>query len=518
MTLLLGIDIGTSAVKGVLCRPGEGIVREAEADYPLSRPREGWSEQDPADWWSRTVRVIRSLLAERAGAPAVDAREIAGVSFSGQMHGAVLLSGDAVQDPLSRIVRPAILWNDQRAVEDCLRIEAEAGDRTGLVRLVGNAALPGFTLPKLMWVARHEPAAWSRVSRVMLPKDFVRLCLTGEEATDVGDASGTLLLDVQNRRWSEKMLALGLIDRAMLPRVMESGALAGHVTAWAARETGLKAGTPVAAGTGDNMAAALGAGVVSPGDALAVLGTSGVILATTDRPRADLPGGRETPAGRIHSMAHAAGPGSWCVTGCTLSAGGALAWARDTIAPGVPFADLMAEAAAVDAGCDGLIFLPFLTGERCPYPDPAARGAWIGLSVRHTRAHMIRAVVEGVAITMDAILSIMRSIGVEVARVRLSGGGNRSGLWRSLQSDLFGVPVVHSDAGAGGSALGAAVLAGVGAGIFRDTLEGCGRLLSAGSAVITDPKPLAPGLSRARDAHRALYGALAPHFASAVRG
>lgn len=472
VSLFLGLDIGTSATKALLLEESGRIVAVSSVEHPIAQPRAGWSEQQPADWWRSAVAAAREVLT-RAG---IGPEQVAAVGLSGQMHGSVLLGDDATASGgQADALRPAILWNDQRTAQECAAIEAAVGGRRQLVELSGNAALPGFTLPKLLWVRKHEPEVWKRVRHVLLPKDFVRFRLTGELATDVGDAAGTLLLDVEKRAWSDDLCSAAGIDKALLPRCVESAAVVGQVTAWAAQQTGLKAGTPIVAGSGDNMCGAVGAGVVEPGMVLAAIGTSGVIYLHTDRPRKDVL--EKQVAGRLHCMCAATGPASWCVTGCMLSAGGALKWARDTIAPGESYDKLIAEAERVPPGCEGLVFLPYLTGERCPYPDPSARGGWIGLTTRHTRAHLIRAVIEGVTFGMAQILDLARSIGAEVRAVRITGGGNRSAMWRQMQADLYGVPLEIAGDDEGGSALGAAILAGSGVGTLGPVAEACRRMI-----------------------------------------
>jgi xylulokinase len=435
------------------------------------------------------------------------------------MHGSVLLGADAAGSRgRAGALRRALLWNDQRTARECGEIEAALGGRRAMVEMVGNAALTGFTLPKLLWVRRHEPELWARVRRVLLPKDFVRFRLTGELATDVGDASGTLLFDVDRRGWCDAAARAVGIDAGLLPRALEAGAVAGSVTACAAAETGLREGTPVVAGSGDNMAGAVGAGVVEEGMVLAVLGTSGVILAHSRQPKKDV----DNPevCGRVHTMCAAGSEGdtagtavppkAWCITGCTLCAGGALQWARNTLAPGVAYDQLMEEAAAAPAGCEGLVFLPYLTGERCPYPDPTARGGFVGLTTRHTRGHLFRAVIEGVTFNMAAILDIMRSVGVPVKTVRLSGGGNRSKLWRQMQADCYGAPVVMTNSDEGGSALGAALLAGVGVGVWPTVQAACCATISVRETL--EPSGERGKYDRPREVFGKLYRDLAARF------
>lgn len=509
--LLLGIDIGTSSTKGVLTDEAGRLVAVRSANYPVSHPRPGWSEQDPQLWWSAAISVIRGL--NEVAASRGD--RVAAVGLSGQMHGSVLLGHDAAHRGAAAgtPLRPALLWNDQRTAPQCAEIEAAAGGRLALIDEVGNAPLTGFTLPKLLWVRRYEPEVWTKTGLVLLPKDYVRFMLTDRAAIDVGDAAGTLLMHVESRQWSRRMLDAVGLNPAILPPIVESGAVAGHVSPAAAAATGLAEGTPVVAGSGDNMMGAVGAGVVRPGTVLATLGTSGVIYAHSDHPRKDV---HSTEAsGRVHTMCAANGnerrAGAWCITGCTLSAGGALAWARSVLAPGASYDDLLAEAATAPPGCEGLVFLPYLTGERCPHPDPQARGGWIGLTARHTRAHLLRAVVEGVTFTMAEILDIVRGIGVRTDSVRLGGGGARSAFWRQMQADVYGAPVSLPTTEEG-PAYGAALLAGVGAGAWTSVEEACDVTIR-----LTEERQPDPAASQryrpAMEAHRRLYADLKEHFA-----
>lgn len=485
---VLGIDVGTSATKAVVADTAGSVLGSASATHPSSRPHPGWSEQDPRDWWRSACAASRQAI-ESAG---IGPSTIAAVGISGQMHGSVLLDAAAAGSGgrSDDVLRPAILWNDQRTQEQCLAIERAAGGRAALVRLVGNAALPGFTLPKLAWVREHEPQIWARIAAVLLPKDYVRFRLTGEVATDVGDSSGTLLFDVDRRTWSDQAARTFGIDPALLPPVHESATIVGRASADGAATLGIEPGTPVVAGSGDNQCGAIGAGVVDPGIILATLGTSGVIYAPSRGPRRDL-GSRGAPAGRVHTMCAAdgaaSGPGTWSITGCTLSASGALAWARDTLFGEVPYETLVAEAAVAPPGSEGLVFLPYLTGERCPHQDPTASGAWIGLTARHTRGHLVRAVLEGVALTMCQILEIVRSIGVEAAACRVGGGGARSALWREILSGALALPVETLDSEEG-PALGAALLAGVGAGVWPDVANACRSAIRPISRSDPDPR------------------------------
>jgi xylulokinase len=508
---LLGIDIGTSSTKAVLCDGGGRIVATAGSAHEVLTPRPGWSEQEPEGWWRATVGAVRGVL-ERAGVPG---ESVVGVGLSGQMHGSVLLGAGALRGDgaAAAALRPALLWNDQRTSDQCAAIERAAGGRAACVETVGNAALTGFTLPKLLWVREHEPEVWAQVAAWCLPKDFIRLRLTGELATDVGDAAGTLLFDVDRRAWSERAHALAGLDPALSPRVLESCAVAGRVTAWAAAATGLRAGTPVVAGSGDNQCGAIGAGVVEAGLVLATLGTSGVVYAHCPSVRKDL-GGDGTPAGRVHTMCAADGtggaPGHWSLTGCMLSAAGSLQWLHDALFPETPYERLLAEAESVAPGAGGLVFLPHLTGERCPYPEPLARGAFIGLTSRHTRGHLVRAVVEGVTLTMRQILDIFGAVGVETTRVRLGGGGARTAFWRQLQADVYATTVELPNTEEG-PAFGAALMAGVGVGAWSTVAEACAA--SIGLTETREPDPArAARYAELLAAYRPLYPALREHF------
>lgn len=499
MTLLLGIDVGTSAVKALVCDERGTIIATSSAPLELSTPRAGWSEQTPAQWWGATVTAVRAVVQ----GPGVHASSIRAIGLSGQMHGLVLLGAD-VRGPCPSALRPAILWNDQRCAPQCARIEELAGGRAALVRACGNAALPGFTAPKILWVREHEPETFRRASVLLLPKDYIRLCLTGVAAQDVSDASGTMLLDAATRRWNSSFLSQLGLDPAILPPVLESAAPAGALTPRASAELGLPAGIVVAAGAGDNMAGAIGAGVVAPGQCLATIGTSGVIYTHSREPLADLQSADGAPSGRTHLFLAGDGdacrPGRYSITGCTLSAGGSLQWLHDTLFPDVSYDQLLADAAAVDAGAEGLFFLPYLTGERAPHPDPNARGAFVGLSLRHGRGHLVRAVLEGVTFTMAQILAIQGSLGLNPPVVRLGGGGARSPLWRQMQADVYGKPVTLTNT-EDGPALGAALLGGVAAGVWGSVPEAC-------QAVVRETHRIEPAESERYLAARAVFGRL----------
>jgi xylulokinase len=464
MAHLLGIDIGTSGTKTLICDEEGAVLATAMAEHPISSPRPGWSEQNPQDWWDASCKATKAVLRKAK----IKAGDIGAIGLSGQMHGSVFL-GDGV-----KALRPALLWNDQRTAEQCQEIESKAGGRAALIELVANPALTGFTAPKILWVRQHEPKVYARTKHILLPKDYIRFRMTGEYATEVSDASGTLLLDVVNRGWSSRLLELLEIDRSLLPRLHESPEITGTLSAAAADEMGLVAGIPVVGGAGDQAAGAVGNGIVAAGIVSATLGTSGVVFAHSEQPTRD-------PQGRVHTMCHAV-PGKWCVFGCMLSAGGSFQWLRNQLGQAEisaakkrrvdPYELLVAEAQAAPIGCEGLFFLPYLTGERCPHPDPLARGGWIGLTARSTRAMLIRSLLEGVTFGMRDALEIMRQMGISISQVRASGGGARSDFWRHLQADIYNSPIVLTNA-VEGPAYGVALLAGVGAGVWSSVEEAC---------------------------------------------
>jgi xylulokinase len=458
MSHLMGIDVGTTGTRAVILRPDGHVAGAATAAHqPMRMERPGWAEQDPEDWWQATVLAVRSAL-EQSG---IKGSDITGVGLSGQMHGVVLLDGARA------VLRPALIWCDQRSQSQCDWITAQVGAKE-LVRLALNPALTGFSAPKLLWVREHEPLIFERVAHFLLPKDYVRLRLTGEFATDVADASGTLLFDVARRKWSKKLLAALEIDERWLATVFESPEVTGQITSETALLTGLKAGTPVAAGAGDQAASAVGNGIVLPGLTSATLGTSGVIFAYTDEPKLD-------PLGRIHTFCHAV-PGKWHVMGVTQGAGLSLRWFRDELGAAEgwyaqrvgadPYELILREAEKAPAGSGGLLFLPYLMGERTPHLDSQARGMWFGLTAGHTRAHLIRSILEGVAFSLRDSLEIFAELKIPVNEIRASGGGSRSFLWRQIQADIYGHEVV-SLREAEGSAFGAALLAGVASGEFE---------------------------------------------------
>jgi xylulokinase len=494
MGYLLGIDIGTSGTKTLICGEDGKVLATAMAEHPISSPKPGWSEQNPLDWWNASVKATRAVRKKAGLKPA----DISGIGLSGQMHGSVFLGSG--RKPL----RPALLWNDQRTAQQCERIESLAGGRAALIELVANPALTGFTAPKILWVRQNEPKVYEKTRQILLPKDYIRFCMTGQYATEVSDASGTLLLDVVHRKWSDKLLELLGIERSLLPRVYESQEVTGQLTAEAAEELGLLADIPVVGGAGDQAAGAVGNGIVSTGIVSATLGTSGVVFAHSDQPVRD-------PLGRVHTMCHAI-PGKWCVFGCMLAAGGSFQWFRNNLA-GLEIADakkkevdpysLLIEAAqTAPPGSEGLLFLPYLTGERCPHPDPYARGGWIGLTSRTTRPTMIRALLEGVTFGMRDALEIMQSMQIPISQVRASGGGARSSFWRQLQADIYKKPIITTNADEG-PAYGVAILAGVGTGVWNSVEE-------ASRACIDETAKLKPNkkLADLYDRHYAVYDKL----------
>lgn len=463
MAALIGLDIGTGGARALAVdAEGGGVLAEASAPYPMATPHPGWTEQDPEDWWTAARVVLREVARAADG-------DVAGLGLTGQMHGSVFL------DAGDRVIRPALLWNDQRTAAQCEEIAERVGARE-LVAATGNPALTGFQAPKVLWLREHEPGAYARVRTLLLPKDHVRLRLTGERATDASDASGTLLLDVARRRWSDAVLDALDIPREWLPAVHEGTEAAGALRPGVADELGLPPGLPVAAGGGDNAAAAVGAGVADPGRMSASIGTSGVLFGPTA-------GFSPDPSGRVHAFCHAL-PGAFHLMAVTLSAGGSLAWWRDAVAPGTAFDELVDEAGEAPPGAEGLLFLPYLSGERTPLLDPRARGAFVGLTLRHGRAAMTRAVMEGVAFSLRDGLELMRGLGVRDDDVRAVGGGARSAVWRALQADVFGRPI-HRLAVDEGPAYGAALLAGVACGAYRDAGEAMERVRLRGE--VTEP-------------------------------
>jgi xylulokinase len=494
MSIYLGIDIGTSGTKTLAMHEGGRILAQVTATYPLYSPKPGWSEQVPEDWWQATISSVQDVLRKGDISPT----EVKGIGLSGQMHGSVFL------DKHHEVIRPALLWNDQRTAAECAEIESKAGGRKKLIQLVANPALTGFTAPKILWLRNHEPKNFAKCKQVLLPKDYIRFRLTGEFASEVSDASGTLLLDVKKRDWSTKLLGLLDLDRALLPRVYESEEVSGRLCESAAKMLGLPVGVPVVGGGGDQAASAVGNGIVKGGAVSATMGTSGVVFAHSEDVQID-------PEGRVHTFCHAV-RGKWHVMGCVLSAGGSLQWYRNQLGQteveaaqnqGVDAYEILTkQAAEAPAGSEGLYFLPYLTGERTPHADPYARAAWIGLSLRHGRPHLVRSVMEGATYAMRDCLEIIKGMDIPVKEIRLSGGGARSQFWKQLQADIYGQKVCTINAEEG-PAYGVALLAAVGTGAYKNVVEAC----KATIRVVSETKPTAAG-KKAYDRFYPQYGKL----------
>ena len=490
MSILLGLDIGTGGARCLAVdesdESGE-VVAEASSEYPLSSPRPGWSEQDPEDWWRAAKEVLGRVAAEVEGGAGAGG-EVVGLGLTGQMHGSVFL------DSSDEVIRPALLWNDQRTQKQCAEITAAVGEER-LIRMSGNPALTGFQAPKILWLRAEEPDLYERVSKVLLPKDYIRLKLTGEYATDASDAAGTLLLDMRSRDWSAEILQALEIPEEWMPKVYEGPEKTGELRKEVAGELGLPAGLPVAAGGGDNAASAVGTGIVSEGFLSSSVGTSGVLFAHTDTFRPE-------PSGRLHAFCHAV-PDAYHLMGVTLSAGGSLSWWRETLGKG--YDELVEVAGEVSPGSEGLLFLPYLSGERTPHLDPGARGSFFGLTTRHTTAHMTRALMEGVVFSLKDSLEIMGELGVEAREIRATGGGAKSPLWRQLQADIYDRPIYRT-ATDEGPAYGAALLGGVASGVYGSVKE-------ASSLVKLREEVTEPDRERARlygeyyEVYRSLYPA-----------
>ncbi|MDH3255097.1 MAG: xylulokinase [Acidobacteriota bacterium] len=494
MTYLLGIDTSTTATKALLIDSAGRQVGASSSEYDLSTPKPLWAEQDPGLWWTATRTAIRQVLADSG----VDPASVGGVGLTGQMHGLVLL------DEAGEVLRPAILWNDQRSVVQCDEIRQRLGLEE-LVRITGNDAFPGFTAPKLLWVRDNEPEIYARVRQVLLPKDYVRFCLSGDYATDRAGAGGTLMLDLASRDWSSELLEALEIPREWLPPTHEGTETTGVVSAMAAEATGLAPGTPVFGGGGDQAAQAVGVGAVTSGVVALTLGTSGVVFASSEKPLTE-------PEGRMHAFPHAV-PDTWHVMGVMLSAAGSLRWYRDVVASDVDYDALLGEAAEVEPGSEGVVFLPYLSGERTPHADPHARGAFVGLTLAHGRGHLTRAVLEGVAFGLKDNLALMAAVGLEdVGQVRISGGGARSPVWRQILADVLGVELVSVETSEG-AALGAALLAGVGSGVWESVEKACGAAVQLGDITKPDADARKP-YARIYQRFRECYPAMKPLFSS----
>jgi xylulokinase len=471
---------------------GRILGSATEEHAAFASPEPGWAEQDPRDWWRAAAIAVRGALKNAN----LSGEAISCVGFSGQMHGAVLL------DDSGEVIRPALIWCDQRTQPQSEQLLQQFGLER-LIQLSCNPPLTNFTLTKLLWIREHEPKLWARVRKIMLPKDYVRYRLTGETATDVADASGTLLLDVAKRAWSAEILKETRIDATFLPKLFESQEICGQISKLGSSETGLKAGTPVVAGAGDQAAGAVGIGITKPGIASATIGTSGVVFAATDRPTLD-------PKGRLHTFCHAIA-NRWHVMGVTQAAGLSLKWFREQFGTagkktGSAYEQLSEEAADVKPGSAGVFWAPYLMGERTPHLDPDARAAFVGLSASHTRAHMVRAILEGVAFSLKDTFTIFEEIGVPVRQIRLGGGGARSPVWRQIQSDVYGqqVEILAAEEGA---AYGAAILAGVGAGSWSSVDQACDAVVRVVSRIAPDAESSST-MQKSYRTYRRIYPAL----------
>ncbi len=500
MSYFLGIDIGTSGTKTLLINPAGKVLAEANAKYPLFHPKPLWSEQDPDDWWVATVKTVRAVVRQAKVKPA----SVAAIGLSGQMHGSVFL------DKSDKVLRPAILWNDQRTAAECDEIERLAGGRAALIKMVANPAMTGFTAPKILWLRNNEPKKFERTKKILLPKDEIRRRMTGDYATDVSDASGMLLLDVAKRQWSRELLRRLELDIDLFAQCYESQQITGRLTASSAKELGLTTECRVVGGAGDCAANAVGTGVVSSGVLSTSIGTSGIMFVHSDEPKID-------PEGRLHTFCHAV-DGKWHMMGVSLTGGGAMQWFIDRLCVELarrgkdPYAILHEEARSVPNGSEGLFFLPYLAGERTPHSDPDARGCFIGLTLKHTRGHLARAIMEGVTYAMRDSLQIIQDLKVPVRQVRVSGGGSKSPFWRQLQADMFGHPasVINCEQG---PAYGVALLAAVGAGEFINVAEACNATIKIVSQTKVDRRAC-DFYHRGHPIYQQLYRSLKKDFKS----
>ncbi len=486
MRYVLGVDTSTTASKALLLKDSGEIVDVAAVPHKVSAPYPLWSEQDPDNWWTAVAKAVRTVLRNAGVQPVA-------IGLTGQMHGLVILDNEG------RVLRPAMLWNDGRSFVECDQMRALIG-RDALIRMTGNDAFAGFTAPKLLWVKNHEPSVYANTHRILLPKDYVRYRLTGEFATDKAGAGGTLLMNLERRDWAGELLSQLDIPRQWLPPTFEGPAITGEVTAAAAEATGLRRGTPVVAGGGDQAAQAIGVGAIDTETWALTLGTSGVVFAPCDEPRID-------PNGGAHAFPHAL-PGIWHIMGVMLSAAGSLAWLRGVLGPAHGLKLLLSEAAEIPPGCEGLLFLPYLTGERTPHNDPHAQGAFVGLTSRHTRGHMTRAVLEGVAFGLYDNLNLLKDAGLKVpSHIRISGGGANSALWRQVIADTLRVPILaveHTE----GASTGAAILAGIGVGLWSDAAEACRCVVQPGA----ESQVREPAYEEAYGRFQELYGRLGSYF------
>jgi len=489
MIYLMGIDIGTTGVKTLVLDEKGKVITSATEEYPIYTPKPNWAEQKPDHWWKATVQTIKKTLRK------VKPAKIAAIGLSGQMHGSVFLDKDY------KVLRPCILWCDQRTAKECYQITKIIGEER-LIKLTCNPALTGFTAGKILWVRNNEPEVYEKIHKILLPKDYIRFCLTGQFATEVSDASGTLLFNVRNRKWSDEILNELSISKELLPECFESTIISGKISGSAAKRTGLLEGTPVVGGGGDQAAQSVGSGIVKPGIISTTIGTSGVVFAFAEEVKTD-------PQGRVHTFCHAV-PGKWHVMGVMLQAGGSLRWFRDNFYPGESYDVLMKKAEKIPPGSEGLIFLPYLTGERTPHADPYARGVFFGLTLRHTKTHMLRAVLEGVSYGMRDSLEIIKGMRINVNQIRTSGGGAKSKSWRQIQTDINGVKTLTINA-TEGAAYGAAILAGAGIKVFHSVESACDEIIK----VTGETKPIKQNSDIYDEyyrVYRTLYGNLKDNF------
>ena len=492
MAYLLGLDISTTGAKALIIHESGKVITSHSSPQPISTPHPLWSEQNPSDWWDGMSKSIRAVISD-AG---ISGEDILAIGVTGQMHGLVML------DETDKVLRPAILWNDQRTQEQCDEITERIGFER-LIQLTGNRALTGFTAPKILWVKQNEPDIYAKCAHVLLPKDYIRLMLTGDYATDLAGAAGTSLLNVEKREWSKEVIDALEIPESWLPHVHEGPEITGTINQAGADATGLKVGTPVVGSGGDQAAGAVGMGAVQPNIIGLVVGTSGVVFAP-------LPKYAYEPQGRLHAFCHAV-PDQWHFMGVMLSAAGSLQWYHDALAHDMSFDDLLAPANDINAGSDGLLFLPYLSGERTPHPDPLARGAFVGLTVRHTMPHMTRAVLEGVAFGLKDGFTLIAEAGIpDNIEVRVSGGGAKSPVWRQILADVIGAPLVSVSTTEGGT-YGAALLASVGAGVYPDVQTACAETITTSNP--TEPSANQSAYAEVYDNYRALYPALKDTFA-----
>jgi xylulokinase len=495
MSYYLGIDVGTSGTKTLLIDAAGRVLAEANAEYPLHQPKPGWTEQDPEDWWTATVKTVRAVIRKAKLKPA----DVRAIGLSGQMHGSVFL------DKNDKVIRNALLWNDQRTAAECDEITASAGGRKSLIKMVANPALTGFQAPKILWLRNNEKRNFAKLAKVLLPKDDVRRRLIGDYVTEVSDASGTLLLDVVRRQWSTKLLGKLDLDADLLPRVVESDEVTGTLTKSAAKTLGLTTECKVVGGAGDCAAGAVGNGVVKKGILSTSIGTSGVMFVHSDQPQYDA-------LGRLHTFCHAVN-GKWHMMGVNLTSGGSLQWWIDSVIQGLAkipeskrYEAATKEAERIVAGSEGLLFLPYLNGERTPHADPNARGSFVGINLTHTRGHMTRSVMEGITFALRDSLEIIQSLDVPVKQIRASGGGSKNPMWRQMQADVFDKKITTLKVEQG-PAYGVALLAAVGDGAFKSIETACKATIEVADETAPDKKSV-KNFNRLFPIYRDLYGQL----------